>query len=299
MVSITDAIACLRRGEMLTYPARRGVISLKGKDILGFLQGMATNDLRELPSTKSLETSFTNNKGRMIDHCSIFMPDRETVLIVSSLEIPQPTATWLEQHHFAEDLVIEPLAPDTRFNIHLTTADKKFSGLSSRCWTASIPSIGIVNFVGILDEKSDAPLIIEEVWQTLRIMALFPLSPQEINNEVMPQNINLSPFISEAKGCYIGQEVIAKARTYQKNVKTLCGARLSEEAFGQIITKTPLWDQEGHWGIVTSVAPLYVANEINALVLSDLKDLQGKITKDEKATSCLGSFIIKNTQKSY
>lgn len=264
----------LRGGELLVYRETPCIISLEGSDAVSFLQRMSTNDLSQLSQAHPIQTSFTNNKGRMIDHCLLFAFHKHHVLLVSSHHDPSIIMNWLEQYHFIEDVIIKNMSCSYSFWYLIASCQQNsqvdLGSLSSLCWSNVLSDVEI-NFYGVLDRQPPGQLITKDIWQTLRIMAQKPESPSEINDSVMPQNINLALFISDQKGCYIGQEVIAKARTYQKNVKTLCGAKLSKENFSTIKPGSLVHDPEGQTGEITSVAPIYIPDTINALLLSDLK----------------------------
>jgi folate-binding protein YgfZ len=89
----------------------------------------------------------------------------------------------------------------------------------------------------------------------------------EIQLALMPQNINLAHVIADNKGCYLGQEVVAKAITYQKHVKILKALKLSEEKFAHAHAREKIIDDEGQEAFITSLAPIYVNNWPNILAL--------------------------------
>jgi folate-binding protein YgfZ len=61
----------------------------------------------------------------------------------------------------------------------------------------------------------------------LRIRSGVPAYPNEINEDHNPWEAGLSDAISLTKGCYIGQEVIARLKTYDKVKRRLVGLRLA------------------------------------------------------------------------
>lgn len=55
------------------------------------------------------------------------------------------------------------------------------------------------------------------------------MAPFEINDEVNPHEARLMHLVSSTKGCYIGQEVVARLETYDKVQKYLVGIEFMEQ----------------------------------------------------------------------
>lgn len=301
MFDIAHALNELKGGRSLIFSPKRGVLRITGTDARDFLQRMSTNNLMALSHKNPVQSSFTNNKGRMIDHCLLFLNDHNDVILVSSHEKAEILRAWLEQFHFVEDFSLTDITKECSFRFVIMSSSKpnpddvKFA---VKCWQAELTEVLSLDFFGMLDGASlDDGLIIDKgIWQTIRIAALMPASPNEINDRWMPQNINLGDFIAEDKGCYTGQEVIAKARTYQKNIKTLCGALVSPSDLARIKPGFHVESVDGQFGEITSVAPLSMKGLANILLMADLNRKSGGIEPHEKVKS-LRPFLIKNTNK--
>jgi len=68
---------------------------------------------------------------------------------------------------------------------------------------------------GLLDERGLSP-VEPELAEVLRIRLLLPRAPNELNDGFTPYDVGLTDLISFNKGCYVGQEVIARLSTYGK-----------------------------------------------------------------------------------
>lgn len=261
-MSINQCFSALKQGERLIYSPGFAIFSITGSDRHDFLQRMSTNNLDLLSEQAPLQSSFTNSKGRLIDHCFIFQQEKK-IFLVSSHRDPLILKNWLSSYHFIEDIDLV-LQNDREAFIVFSCADDRATNEH-----ASLKIISFTLACGLSVDVSctmNAPVagvtITHEQFATLRIMALIPMAPHEINQDFMPQNIGLASCIADNKGCYIGQEVLAKALLYQKQVKILQGARLTAETYA--ITTPPM---QALNGLITSVAPLFVEHEINALVV--------------------------------
>jgi folate-binding protein YgfZ len=273
MFNVAHTLNKLAQGEKAIFVKKQGILRLAGTEARAFLQRMSTNDLSRLHKDHPLQTSFITNKGRMVDHCLVFETQPHTITLASSHENGTILQSWLEQFHFIEDFELNDISEKSRVTYILTSGSTPLLAHAelplTRCWQAALnPDLSLSFFAAIDATIQERTFIIEEdIWQSLRIASLMPISPNEINNRWMPHNINLGEFIADNKGCYIGQEVIAKARTFQKNIKTLQGTMLSPSDLASLKIGSMVNSIDGHRGEVTSIAPLYLAQEANALVM--------------------------------
>ena len=72
----------------------------------------------------------------------------------------------------------------------------------------------------------------EEAWEIYRIAKGLPRAGNEITGSFNPYDVGLTDFVSYTKGCYVGQEVIARLDTYQKVRRGLFGLRSTERLEG-------------------------------------------------------------------
>jgi folate-binding protein YgfZ len=77
----------------------------------------------------------------------------------------------------------------------------------------------------LIENKSffDFNLVGEDAYNSFRIEQGIPASPNELNDEYNPHEARLISLVDFKKGCYIGQEVIARLDTYDKVQKYLMG----------------------------------------------------------------------------
>jgi folate-binding protein YgfZ len=91
-----------------------------------------------------------------------------------------------------------------------------------------------------------------ETLEILRIEAGTPRLGRELGEEVLPQEAGLDHAVSTTKGCYTGQEVMARIRTYGQVKHRLVGLRV--EADAPPAPGTPLEVEGARVGEVTSAA---------------------------------------------
>jgi hypothetical protein len=90
-----------------------------------------------------------------------------------------------------------------------------------------------------------------EVTEAWRVLRGFPIGNHELTEEHNPLEAGLSAAVSFRKGCYVGQEVVARLNTYDKVSRQLVGIALAE---GSAIPEpgTPLFKGEWPVGEITS-----------------------------------------------
>ena len=104
----------------------------------------------------------------------------------------------------------------------------------------------------ILTDRGAVPVGVDAV-EAVRIERGIPAFGKDLTEDYNPHEANLVHHVSFSKGCYIGQEVIARLQTYKKVSKYLVGLRWEGEgpAPGSFLA------HDGRrMGIVTSAARL-------------------------------------------
>ena len=79
-------------------------------------------------------------------------------------------------------------------------------------------------------EAADAVSLDAETFEILRVETGQPGPQGELVNSYTPLEVGLGEFVSDSKGCYTGQEVIARQITYDKVTKNLVGVKLDSPA---------------------------------------------------------------------
>lgn len=220
----------------------RDEIRLTGEDRSTFLHGFCTNDINKLQPGQGCEAFLTSIQGKTLGHIFVFAePDQlviDTVQGAAEIVIPH-----LDRYLITEDVTIENVTA-TRNLFYLTgpkavalleKIDPQIAGLglndhlqienenASFCcrrldW---FPQPGFQLSVDSNTEAADnfkkqlvdlgATLVSHQAWETLRIESGFPEYGVDFNSENLAQEIDRTDTaISFNKGCYLGQEPIAR-----------------------------------------------------------------------------------------
>jgi tRNA-modifying protein YgfZ len=196
-----------------------------GPDAPTFLQGQFTNDLSKMSSGSSVYGLWLDRRGRVIgDSHVILAPGGGEYWIVSTGSPGAAIAEHLNDHIIADEVEVFDETPG-------------WSGLAvlgegAGAWLSSKPRAGLV-FPGRRDLAENwewvhpagdagaaaqavagARVASAEEMERLRILAAIPSVPADIGPSDLPNEGGLEACaISYSKGCYIGQEVMARIKS--------------------------------------------------------------------------------------
>ena len=220
----------------------RGRLIVTGRDRMDLLHRLATNSLLGLGPGKGANTCFCTAKGRMIDWTVVL--DRGDDLLLLSAN-PDRLSGHIQQYTITEDVMVRNYMA---IEIALCgPGAKAFLGVDLEPWCFTDIPLGDVKvqvarvepLAGdgyailapdavalrrLLAEK--ATLLDEAAVARLRVRDGIPAVPNEINEDHNPWEARLEGALSLSKGCYIGQEVIARLNTYEKVQRKLARLRL-------------------------------------------------------------------------
>jgi tRNA-modifying protein YgfZ len=274
-----------------------GRLFARGKDAIDLLHRMSTNDLKPLEEAKSQSvlTVLTNEKGRFVDVLKVVRDSSGDTLLITSKDKEQAVIDWLDKFVIMEDARFEPatekitqflicgpnatsiisrycvqeMAETSRssvFDLHFESANAtlvKAPSVAGNGWfvlTAAESAAKVRSHLETDVLAEDGAIFDSELFEILRIENGTPIAPNEINEKHNPLELAIaSEAVSFTKGCYIGQEVIARLDAQGKVQRQLVGLkfadrlpsigdRISDESLAGV---TPLGDEIGE---ITSIA---------------------------------------------
>lgn len=209
-----------------------GLISVSGPDAATFLQGQITADLREITATQAGFSAYCNAKGRIRALFRIFFHQEYYFLQLPTGVLPSALATLKKYARFSK-VVLEDVSEQwQRIGIWLTDTDIGTIDLKDVI-LLPLPSpepykrfelIGSPNVVKPLWDQflnaENATTADFDAWKSLDIQAGIPEIWPETMEQFLPHTLNLVALgaVSFNKGCYCGQEIVARME-YRANVK--------------------------------------------------------------------------------
>ncbi len=286
------------------------VLKLTGKDVLDFLQRITTNDVIKLEPYHYISTLFTNEKGRLIDRTSLIRLEEEFFLIGSKFNDAMLTR-WIDKYIITEDvkcenftnkfLILDIIGPQAesyltlicgkdvdeldnnklhKVSIDETTAyllKKKASNGELIYWLFSLIENSEVLLNYLLSHKSvfDFAMVGEDSFDRFRVINKVTKGGKEITDQFNPYEANLINDVSFTKGCYIGQEVIARLDTYDKVQKKL---RKFEINSNDLNLPYELYSEDNELvGIITTLSKNIEQDKIEGLGYFTLKQILNNV----------------------
>ena len=258
--------SALRNGVVVLDLSFRSRLVLTGADRVRLLNGQVTNNVKDLPVGSGCYAALVTNKGRMQSDLNIYMlPDE--ILLDFEPGVADLIAKRFEKFIIADDVQVIDAAPHygllsvqgpqawgaiERIGLDFAKPEKAFQSASLKdetlgeIYCVNQPRVGTngfdlfapVNSLGALADKliaatkqSGGRATGWRALETARIEAGIPRFGAEMDETNLAPEAGIeSRAISYTKGCYIGQEVIARIRTYGQVAKALRGLRFADNA---------------------------------------------------------------------
>ena len=214
------------------YDKKYTLFSMIGDDVISFLDRMSTNDINQKKSSK---TVITNNKGSIVDIISYKVIDQSKIIFVSVTN-SKKSIDYMTKHVIIDDVEFKVLSEVKKLvvytasnqeelefskDVSLFNFDKTFKGINRFevfMTESETNSIDLSLYKELsFEEKNLADIELEYV--------NYDRSMTKVN----PLELGYIDLISFAKGCYVGQEVIARLHNYQKVSKEIVKFRSNDE----------------------------------------------------------------------
>ncbi len=285
-LTVSDALEAQYRaaqtGAVVFDRAVEGRVRLLGRDRLDLLHRMSTNDMNGLASGEARRTVLTTPIARMVDAPWV-LNRGETALMVTGAGRTEAVRRWLAGYIFFRDQV--KLEDASAALCQLTVAGPA-AGAVAAAWLPAASALAedrlaeadevvvwrrrpltragatytVIAPAGQREAlmaqavAAGAALADPAVYEWLRLAAGEPEAGHELTEDYIPLEANLWDAVSFHKGCYIGQEIIARMESRGKLARRLVGLRL--EAPVALGAEVRLVDAATVAGTVTSAGVL-------------------------------------------
>jgi len=260
----SDELNSLYSGVGIRDISASGIIELRGADVLDYLHRITTNSLKELQKEKITRTIFTTEKGRIIDTGTILNFD-DHQLLVCSAEYKVMVKRWIDKYVISDDVKVTDTAGKYVLlelwgkqansfmmficgNVVNNIGENSFKVINAenmlfflariterngaeKFWIVADPENGLKLVQYMMENHGpyDFNLVGEDAYNIYRVEQGLPSVPYELNDSVNPHEVKMLDLIDFKKGCYIGQEVIARLDTYEKVKGYMLGVKFSEK----------------------------------------------------------------------
>ena len=263
-----------------------GVLRAQGEDAAKFLHSQLTQDFALLGLTEARLAAFCNAKGRMLASFIGFKHRHDDILLLcprdvlpaalkrlsmfvlrAKVKLSDASADW-QVHGLAGDAVPTGLAPWQQ------RSDTAADGEAPTAHTVGLyPGAGLPRAVRVSPQGAaaapGAPMTPAE-WDWLEVMSGVAMITPPVSEAFVPQMLNYESVggVNFKKGCYPGQEVVARSQfrgtlkrralIAQVPASAAVGQPLfqpsdPEQACGSVAATAPTPGQTGHHTLIVSV----------------------------------------------
>jgi folate-binding protein YgfZ len=278
-----EEAAAMREGVGLVDVSAREVLSVSGPDRLSFLQGMVTNDVKGMSASSVLYAALLTAKGAMVADVRLVLREEDVLLLVEP-GLAAPVLAHLQRFLISEEAEVHTVSADfgqlSLVGPHGWALAKRVFGLPGETAPTAhallgglehhaaqvlpsgllLPGVDVLVskeslepiFTALFDEGSDEGMRPAgfEALEVLRVERGVPRYGADMDERTIPLEANLERALHYQKGCYIGQEVIARATFRGHMNKRLVGLLLGE---AQPAPRTELFLGEKKVGFLTTV----------------------------------------------
>ena len=253
---LNEAYQHAQTGCVIVKRKALGYIWAHGHDRLDLLHRLSTNDLLGMSANEVKSTVLTNPIGRTVDYLTVLNFENKS-LIITSPDKSDVVFQWIMKYIFFQDDVTLKFPDESLIQTGLygpkshevvakiapgffSLSENQSFTISDSTWIMRIPPPGGIGYEIVSDTSTPQELVERAItagavnapssfYELLRIEAGLPGASHEIDGSNIPLEIGLRDAISFTKGCYTGQEIIARLDSRRKLAKTLVGLRSSDE----------------------------------------------------------------------
>ena len=216
-----EAYEAARTGIVRRDMSHFGRYRVWGKDAANLLHHLTTQDVNSMRPGEVREAALVTSKARVLDWLTILRRHTSDFWVITSPNRKQSFKTHaLRYVLFRQVVTIDDVSGDDR--LWGLFGPRAVEVVGPRWPTRRLPGGGFLSF-----DPSDGALDCDtETFNVLRVEDGIPVAGAELVEEYNPWEAGMDFAVSLDKGCYNGQEILARLNTYKKVKQKLVGVQL-------------------------------------------------------------------------
>ncbi|HEU4835690.1 MAG TPA: glycine cleavage T C-terminal barrel domain-containing protein [Pyrinomonadaceae bacterium] len=239
---------------LIDLSAARGRIRVSGSEAAMFLNGLITNDVKNLAQNRWIPAVFPTVQGRLIGSVRVIRGSEPAFLIDTETASHEAVLKTVSRFTLAGDFKVADLTSETAL---LTVQGEKAAEVVEKVFGISnLPDNGVAETDGatifrashtgedgfdiVIDssrkaeilqslEDAGAQPVGEDTFEILRVEAGIARFGQDMDETNVVPETNLDDAVSYTKGCYVGQEIIVRIKHRGHPAKKLTGLRFETD----------------------------------------------------------------------
>jgi folate-binding protein YgfZ len=291
-------------------------VVIAGPDATEFMQGQFTNDVNSVDESSSQISGFCNNKGRTITSFRLFKNQQNYFISVKS-DLAEHSISLLQNYILRAQVAIQDVSEQlVHLGISGNRADSLLSPFIDKLRSA-VNSVSYNDNYIIIRVEGDIPryevfcsyahakalweavskkasIVNSVCWDYLNIKSGLPFIDSKTSEEFVPQmlNMDLIDAVSFKKGCYTGQEIVARTHYLGKQKRRTYRIKISSDskpqAGAQLATESSTENQ--YTGTLLTVYPV-AENEYEALAVIQIQAAEQEKLKLKEDTEAEISLL--------
>jgi tRNA-modifying protein YgfZ len=233
------------RLDTLAHQDRR-LLRFAGVDVRRFLQGLLSADIHAVRPGHAQAAAILTVKGKLVSEAIVLCGADESIALAVPAEIADALLALIERHIIMDDVSVS-LDPGQRFAL----VWPEFVGEAAvDRYVTRHPAPGCL-LVGeetaLAAALAEVPVASENAWNLHRVAAAAPAWGHEITAESFPPEVGFVAAVSYDKGCYMGQEPLARIHARGQVNRVLVQVQAAVAPTGPVALASPERPAAGRW----------------------------------------------------
>ncbi len=215
------------------------VIEISGKDRASFLHNFCTADIKSMEAGDLVEAFVLNPKGKTIGFVLVLCQPTRVCMVL------RQNQTHAIRHHLEKFVIVEDVQLATVEATEMVVQSWEESQQDQHYFSVDITAGSCLFFPPAIGNYAGGPLTdgkqvcSREVWNSIRIENGFPYGGEDVLEENLAQEFNRDKTaISFKKGCYLGQETVARLDALGHTNRSFAKIRVAGDSI--VAPQTPI-----------------------------------------------------------
>jgi folate-binding protein YgfZ len=234
------------RLDRLPHQDRR-LLRFSGVDLRRFLQGLLSADMNALRPGHAQPAAILTVKGKLVSEAIVLCGADESIALAVPAEIADAVTALIDRHIIMDDVQVS-LDGAQRFALVWPESVDACDGVQRFATRHPAPGCLLVGEEAALDHALQGLAVADEnAWNLHRIAAAAPGWGHEITADVFPPEVGFVAAISYDKGCYMGQEPLARIHARGQVNRVMVQIQASSAPSGPVTLASPDRPVAGRW----------------------------------------------------